>query len=116
MKAGILPQEMQIRREVSDLRQLLEGVHKEEGARYLAREINGKILEDNLQGRFSIGSGMDQICLGRVLEKVGSERLCCLLEEKPSRKEKTERANPGTRKSQGDRKKFFRKDGLTPRE
>lgn len=80
--AGILPPEMQLRREISGLRQLLEEVQEEEEAVDLVREINGKIIESNLIGRFSINAGVDQIYAEKSLERIRSRKSRCLLEDK----------------------------------
>ena len=68
--AGILPPEMQLRKDVSDLRQLLNEVQCEEDARLLVQEINEKILASNLMGGFSITSQEEQIYVEKVVERL----------------------------------------------
>lgn len=72
--AGILPQEMQLRREISNLKQLLGQVQDEGEAKEMVREINRKVLESNIMGGFSIGGGMDQLYVEKVMEKIRLNR------------------------------------------
>jgi len=72
--AGILPPELQLRREISDLRQLLNEVESETDARVLVREINEKILAINVMGGLSISSDTDQIYTERVLERMRTRK------------------------------------------
>jgi hypothetical protein len=73
--AGILPPEMQLRREISNLRQMLDQVQDEGEAKELVREINEKILESNIMGGFSISGGMDQVYAEKVMEKIRKTRI-----------------------------------------
>jgi hypothetical protein len=77
--AGILPQEMQLRREVYDLRQLLSKSEDEDEAKQLVHEINEKILESNILGGFSMRGGMDQIYGEKILKRIRSRRSRLLL-------------------------------------
>jgi hypothetical protein len=79
--AGILPPEMQLRREISSLRQMLELVEDEEEAKDLVREINERILESNIIGGFSVQGGMDQVYAEKVLERIKSRKSRFYLEE-----------------------------------
>ena len=79
--AGILPPEIQIRREISSLRQMLELVEDEEEAKDLVREINERILESNIIGGFSVCGGMDQIYAEKVLERIRSRKSRFYLEK-----------------------------------
>ncbi len=72
--AGILPPEMQLRKEISDLRQLLSEVQCETDARVLVREINEKILASNIMGGFSVSLEMDQIYSERVVERLRTRK------------------------------------------
>ena len=68
--AGILPPEMQIRKEVSHMRQLLHETQCDEESVRLVREINEKILAGNIMAGFSVSSGMDQVYSEKVLERL----------------------------------------------
>lgn len=72
--AGILPPEMQLRKEISDLRQLLSEVQCETDASVLVREINEKILASNIMGGFSVSLEMDQIYSERVVERLRTRK------------------------------------------
>jgi len=72
--AGILPPEIQMRKEISTLKQMLEQVEEEDQARELVREINEKILESNIIGRFSVSTGMDQVYVEKILDKLKNKR------------------------------------------
>ena len=79
--AGILPPEMQLRREITSLRQMLEQVQNEEEARGLVREINERILESNILGGFSVYGGMDQIYAEKIVERIRGRKSRLLLEK-----------------------------------
>jgi hypothetical protein len=72
--AGILPPEMQLRKEISDLRQLLSEVQCETDAKVLVREINEKILASNIMGGFSVSSDMDQIYSEKVVDRLRTRK------------------------------------------
>ena len=72
--AGILPPEMQLRKEISDLRQLLSEVQCESDAKALVREINEKILASNIMGGFSVSSELDQIYSEKVVERLKTRK------------------------------------------
>jgi hypothetical protein len=72
--AGILPPEMQLRKEISDLRQLLSEVQCETDASVLVREINEKILASNIMGGFSVSLEMDQIYSEKVVERLRTRK------------------------------------------
>ena len=72
--AGILPPEMQLRKEISELRQLLSEVQCETDAKELVSEINEKILASNIMGRFSVSSEMDQIYSERIVERLRTRK------------------------------------------
>ena len=78
--SGILPPEMQLRKEISDLRQLLCEVQCESDARELVREINEKILASNLVGGFSVSSEMDQLYSEKVVERLRTRKALHRLE------------------------------------
>ena len=80
--AGLLPREMQLRKEVLNLRQLLEQVQDEGEAAELVHRINGKIAESNIVGRFSVSTGMDQVYVDKVLEKTRGRKARLLFEKK----------------------------------
>lgn len=73
--AGILPPEMQARREISDLRALLAATDNEEEARRLVKEINDKILACNVVSGFSIDTDLDQLYADKIVERIGSRRI-----------------------------------------
>lgn len=72
--AGILPPEMQLRKEVNQLKQLLDQVHCEDDAKQLVREINEKITASNIMGRFSVSSEMNQVYSEKVLDRLRSRK------------------------------------------
>jgi hypothetical protein len=72
--AGILPPEMQLRKEISELRQLLSEVQCETDAKELVSEINEKILASNIMGRFSVSSEMDQVYSERIVERLRTRK------------------------------------------
>lgn len=72
--AGILPPEMQARKDIGDLKQLLSEVRCEEEAEKLVAEINRKILASNILGGFSVSSGMDELYAEKVLHRLRSRR------------------------------------------
>jgi hypothetical protein len=72
--AGILPPEMQLRKEISELRQLLSEIQCETDAKELVSEINEKILASNIMGRFSVSSEMDQIYSERIVERLRTRK------------------------------------------
>ncbi len=72
--AGILPPEMQLRKEISELRQLLSEVQCETDAKELVSEINEKILASNIMGGFSVSSEMDQVYSERIVERLRTRK------------------------------------------
>lgn len=72
--AGILPPEMQLRKEVHHLRQLLGQVECEADARQLVREINERITASNIMGGFSVSSEMNQVYSEKVLDRLRSRK------------------------------------------
>jgi hypothetical protein len=80
--AGILPPEMQLRKEISSLRQMILQVQDEGEARELVREINVKILESNILGGCPVSGGMDQIYVEKVLDRVRSGKGRLFLDRK----------------------------------
>jgi hypothetical protein len=92
--AGILPPEMQLRREIHDLRQMLEQVQDEDEAKDLIREINERILESNIVGSFSVHGGMDQVYAEKVLERIRSRKSRFYLEGQGRRKADYRSQNP----------------------
>lgn len=72
--AGILPPEMQLRKEIGHLRQLLSETVCDEEARQLVREINEKILASNILGGFTVTSGMDQVYGDKIIERLRSRQ------------------------------------------
>jgi hypothetical protein len=72
--AGLLPPEMQLRKEINELRELLNEVQCEEDARLLVREINEKILASNLMGGFSISSEKEQVYVEKIIERLKSRK------------------------------------------
>lgn len=65
----MLPLEMQLRKDISDLRQLLNEIQCETDAKLLVCEINEKILASNIMGGFSLSSEVDQVYMERVVER-----------------------------------------------
>ena len=72
--AGILPPEMQLRKDVNHLRQLLSEVQCETEAKQLVREINEKILASNIMGGFSVSTEMNQIYSEKVLDRLSNRK------------------------------------------
>ena len=72
--AGILPPEMQLRKEISHLHQLLNEVQCEDEAKLLVREINEKIQALNILGGFSVQTEMDQIYSEKILDRLRSRK------------------------------------------
>jgi hypothetical protein len=72
--AGILPPQMQIRKEINHLRQLLDETQCEKEARCLVLQINEKILESNIMGRFSVSTGMDQVYSEKVIRRLRNRK------------------------------------------
>lgn len=77
--AGILPPQMELRREIGHLRELLNETRCEEDARQLVREINEKITASNIMGGFSTVTGMDQLYAEKVVERLKTKRARYLL-------------------------------------
>lgn len=80
--AGILPPELQLRREIFSLKQMVDQVQDEDEVKELVREINEKILESNVMGGFSITTEMDQIYVQKVLERIRSRKSRLFLDRK----------------------------------
>lgn len=72
--AGLLPPEMQLRKEVNELRELLNEVQCEKDARLLVREINEKILASNLLGGFSISSEKEQVYVEKIIKRLNNRK------------------------------------------
>ncbi len=72
--AGLLPPEMQLRKEVNELRELLNEVQCEKDARLLVREINEKILASNLLGGFSISSEKEQVYVEKIIKRLKNRK------------------------------------------
>ena len=72
--AGLLPPEMQLRKEVNELRELLNEVQCEEDTRLLVREINEKILASNLLGGFSISSEQEQVYVEKIIKRLKNRK------------------------------------------
>lgn len=72
--SGVLPPEMQLRREVADLRAILNQAQSDKEAEGVIREINEKVLALNVMSGLSICSEMGQVYGERILEKLKSRR------------------------------------------
>jgi hypothetical protein len=72
--AGVLPPEMQLRRDVSDLKDLLNRARTEKEARDIIEEINEKVLTLNVMSGLSVSSGMEQVYGEKILAKLNSRR------------------------------------------
>lgn len=72
--AGILPPQMQIRKDINHLRQLIDETQCEEEARCLVVQINEKILESNIMGRFAVSTGMDQVYSEKVIRRLRNRK------------------------------------------
>jgi len=79
--AGILPPEMRLRREICDLKGLLNQIDNEEDALDLVREINEKVLECNMISGLSMSTEVQEVYGERVLEKLRSRKERCRIEK-----------------------------------
>lgn len=86
--AGVLPPALRLRREICDLKALLNQIHDEDEAMGLVREINEKVLECNMMSGLSMNSEVQEVYGERVLEKLRSRKERYRLEN--SRKWKVE--------------------------
>lgn len=72
--AGLLPPEMQLRKEVNHLRQLLDEVECEKDVRQLVREINEKIAASNIMGGFSVSTEMSQVYSEKIIQRLKTRK------------------------------------------
>ncbi|UCF32136.1 MAG: DUF1992 domain-containing protein [bacterium] len=72
--AGLLPPEMQLRREIADLKALLNQAQAEAEAEELIREINEKVLALNVMSGLSVNTEMNQIYGDKILDRLRSRR------------------------------------------
>jgi hypothetical protein len=72
--AGILPPEMRLRREICDLKGLLNQIDNEEDALDLVKDINEKVLECNMMSGLTMSSEVQEVYGARVLEKLRSRK------------------------------------------
>ncbi len=78
--AGILPPELELRREIGNLRDLLSHVDNEGELRELVKELNEKILAYNVMSGRSMAGEIQQIYGEKVVEKLKSRRAQYYLE------------------------------------
>jgi hypothetical protein len=72
--AGYLPQELQLRKEIKRMEDLLEHVSDEKEAYKLVKEINLKIMKLNMMGKKSPLLEENQIYYKKVLQKIKERR------------------------------------------
>jgi len=71
---GYLPQELQLRKEIKRMEDLLEHVSDEKEAYKLVKEINLKIMKLNMMGKKSPLLEENQIYYKKVLQKIKERR------------------------------------------
>lgn len=71
--AGFLPPEMELRKEIVNLRALLDSVEEEDERIRIARRINDKVLRLNLLTKRSLSSEERQVYVGKLRRKLGDE-------------------------------------------
>ena len=72
--AGCLPPELQLRKEIRKMEDLLEEVSDEKQAYKLIKEINFKIMKLNMMGKKSPLLEENQIYYKKILEKIRERR------------------------------------------
>ncbi len=72
--AGCLPPELQLRKEIKKMEDLLEEVPDEKQAYKLIKEINFKIMKLNMMGKKSPLLEENQIYYKKILEKIRERR------------------------------------------
>ena len=72
--AGILPPELELRREIGNLRDLLSHVDDEGELRELVKELNEKILAYNVMSGRTMAGEIQQVYGEKLVEKLRSRR------------------------------------------
>lgn len=72
--AGLLPPELQLKKEILRMEDLLENISDEKEAYKLIKEINFKIMKLNMMGKRSPLLEENQIYYKKVLEKIRAKR------------------------------------------
>jgi hypothetical protein len=71
--AGCLPPEMELRKEIVTLRELLASVEEEDERIRIARKINDKVLRLNLMMKTSLSSEERQVYAKKLRRKLGAK-------------------------------------------
>lgn len=79
--AGILPPELELRREISNLRDLLSQVEDEGELRELVRELNEKVLAHNVMAGRTMAGEIQQVYGEKLVEKLRDRRSQYCLEK-----------------------------------
>lgn len=72
--SGVLPPELQLRKEIQSLKELLRQTTDEEETAALAREINDKVTAFNIMTGLSISGEMEQVYADKVADRLSSRR------------------------------------------
>ena len=72
--AGVLPPELQLKKEILRMEDLLENVSDEKEAYKLIKEINFRIMKLNIMGKKSPLLEENQIYYKKILEKIRAKR------------------------------------------